>query len=248
MKKNILIIEKTSSTNAYAASLLKAGEGIKDFFAVCSRIQTAGKGISNSKWQSEDYKNLTFSIICFPKINVADNFLISMAVSNAICTYLDNKGIKTSVKWPNDIYVSGKKNCGILIENNIAGKTISSSIIGVGINVNQTVFPPELPNPVSLQNLNGIEYNLEEELLLVCKELEMNIARLSPENYDKIREDYLSRLFQLKKECMYKTKQGQIFAKIIDVKNDGAIILKTAKGDLQSFYFKELEYVLDLMD
>ncbi len=245
MQKKILIIEKTDSTNVYAADLLKAGEDINDFFVVCSRIQTEGRGIYKSKWHSEDYKNLTFSIICFPRINVTNNFLISMAVSVAICRYFGDKGLNAQIKWPNDIYVSDKKNSGILIENNISGRIINSSIIGVGININQTDFPPEIPNPVSLKNLIGVDFDVEEELTHVCKEIESSLLELKPENYNKIREEYLSRLFQKGKECRYKTKEGQIIAKIVDVKNDGALILKNDGGDFLSFYFKEIEYILE---
>jgi BirA family transcriptional regulator, biotin operon repressor / biotin---[acetyl-CoA-carboxylase] ligase len=248
MQSKILIIEKTASTNAFAAGLLAAGEGINDFFAVCSRIQTEGRGIYKSKWHSEDYKNLTLSIICFPRIDVENNFLISMAVSVAICRYLGDKGVNAQIKWPNDIYVSDKKISGILIENNIAGRKINSSIIGVGININQTDFPPKIPNPVSLKNLIGVDFDVEEELMHICKETKSYLLGLKPENYNIIREEYLSRLFQKGKECRYKTKQGQIIAKIVDVKNDGALILKNDGGDFLSFYFKEIEYILDLKD
>ena len=108
-----------------------------------------------------------------------------------ICDYLHTKGIEPWIKWPNDIWVGEKKICGILVENSIRAGKIDFSIVGVGLDLNQTDWPPELPNPVSLKELTGREYDTHEELRLLSEALARRSAQASaPEGAAEIMEEF----------------------------------------------------------
>ena len=240
MQKTILL-QSTDSTNEYASKLLEKGKNIDNFLTVCSRIQEKGKGIYGSSWHSEDYKNLTFSIIFFPNnLNVKDNFLLSMSVSLGICDYLKTHKINSKIKWPNDILIDKKKICGILIETNIKSEQIQSSVIGVGLNINQTNFPGEIKNPVSIKNITGRTYDIEEELKRISAFIIKRLKNLAEENFADIKNEYISNLYNYNILHTYKTKTGTIEASVVDVNNDGVVILLTNNGENLRFYFKEI--------
>ena len=109
--------------------------------------------------------NLTFSLLYRPAaLASADILLITCGTTLGIRDYLLGHGIESRIKWPNDIWVGDRKICGILIENKLDGTTIAESIIGIGFNLNETDWPEELPNPVSLKELTGSDYDPEQEL------------------------------------------------------------------------------------
>ena len=163
--------------------------------AVVAEYQTAGRGCGSNTWESERGKNLTFSVLLHPTEIPADcQFRISEAVSVAICETLErcfrplspadsspNLGEQEiSIKWPNDIYVGDRKICGILIENQLRGRLISDSIVGIGLNVNQMEFRSDAPNPVSLAQLTGHEEDREALLQAFLQRLSDTMA-MAPE-------------------------------------------------------------------
>ncbi|MBQ7773428.1 MAG: biotin--[Bacteroidales bacterium] len=114
-------------------------------------FQTAGRGQRGNRWESRKGENLTFSILFKPEfLPPHKQFLISQVCAVGIYRYLAGKGMPASIKWPNDIYIGNKKICGILIENSISGDKLSVSIAGIGLNLNQTQFASDAPNPTSL--------------------------------------------------------------------------------------------------
>ena len=149
----IIKIESTDSTSSHLAGI---AEGCAHGTAVMARVQTAGRGQRGNSWEAEPGMNITLSLLLRPEgIEPARQFIISQAVSLAIVEMLDSfiGADAVSIKWPNDIYVNDSKIAGILIENVISGSAISRSIVGVGLNVNQTEFLSDAPNPVSLKQL-----------------------------------------------------------------------------------------------
>ena len=164
-------LNEIDSTNAYLSERLSSGE-ITEPTTVFTHSQTKGKGMGQNIWVSDNDKNALFSIALFTEIKTEEIFKVSLATSMAIFEFLKIKGIKTKIKWPNDIYYEGKKLGGILIENKLDGNVVKSSIVGVGINLNQEKFPKWLPNPISLKNITGETYDIKEFLTEISERVE----------------------------------------------------------------------------
>ena len=164
----IIELDTVDSTNNYAAKLLNEDNSINNTF-IFAKEQTKGRGTGINSWFSEYNKNILLSFIFEPKINVENCFSITDSTSLSICEYLQNRNVFAQIKYPNDICYQNKKICGILIENTILGSIVNKSIIGIGLNINQTEFPKHLINPISLKNITNKEYNIKEELKLLCE-------------------------------------------------------------------------------
>ena len=170
------------STNQYLQNLLNEGVDIVNNIVVTD-FQTSGKGQGKNVWQSENGKNLLFSIALDMSFLKAENqFLLTQIVSvtmiDVLKKYLPEESL--FIKWPNDIYFNDKKIAGILIKNEIKGMMMGTSIIGIGLNVNQTSFDESLPNPISMKMITGKEYNLETLLNDICFELKTNANNQQP--------------------------------------------------------------------
>jgi BirA family biotin operon repressor/biotin-[acetyl-CoA-carboxylase] ligase len=235
-------LESVESTNIYAFDLLANQKVVDETTVVYSNIQTKGKGLGANVWHSEDYKNLSFSIIVFPDAVADKHFVLSMLVSLAICEYLESKGVAAKIKWPNDIYYQNRKLAGILIENSILGELISSSVIGVGLNLNQKEFPTWIPNPISLTNITGVEYDIKTEIEIIAKFIANKIQLVKIKSVESIKSEYLAKLFRLQEKSVFKLNEERFTAKIIDVKPDGHLVLKTESDTELEFYFKEIEF------
>lgn len=147
-KTDIIWLDSVDSTNDEARRRISALDNLS---VLSASEQTGGRGQRENKWHSEPDRNLTFSIILKnPPVRAADQFCISEITAVTLVDFLSRHGIEADIKWPNDIYVSGNKICGILIENSLKGQIIDWSIIGIGLNVNQFNFPVNLPNPTSM--------------------------------------------------------------------------------------------------
>ena len=162
-------LDTVESTNDEARRLL--GE-LDNLSVIAARCQTAGRGQGDHKWHSRPGENLTFSAVlkfggegALAPLAARDALLITETVTLALRLYLAEEGVKARIKWPNDIYVGDLKVCGILIENILKGQEVDASIIGIGLNLNQTVFPEDIPNPTSLSLLTGRNYDPEAELV-----------------------------------------------------------------------------------
>ena len=161
------------STNQYLQNLLNEGVDIVNNIVVTD-FQTSGKGQGKNVWQSEDGKNLLFSIALDMSFLKAENqFLLTQIVSvtmiDVLKKYLPEESL--FIKWPNDIYFNDKKIAGILIKNEIKGMMMGTSIIGIGLNVNQTSFDESLPNPISMKMITGNDFDLEAVLVEICEAL-----------------------------------------------------------------------------
>jgi BirA family biotin operon repressor/biotin-[acetyl-CoA-carboxylase] ligase len=240
----ILHFKKVSSTNTVASRLAKYRE-VPEGSVVTADFQTGGKGRSGNKWFSEKGRNLLLSIILYPRhISPGDQFFISMTISLGIIDFIDRYTGGGKIKWPNDIYVGDKKIAGILIENSLMGDKMEFSIAGIGININQEVFPPELPEAVSLRMVTGEKTDTRECLnqLLSCIDKRYNQLTLGERPI--IRDLYISRLYCFMNSCSFiELENGRVFAgRISDVMPSGLIIIEEDNNKRRGYSFNEIKF------
>ena len=227
------------STNQYLQNLLNEGIDIVDNIVVTD-YQTSGKGQGKNVWESEDGKNLLFSIALDMSFLKAENqFLLTQIVSvtmiNVLKKYLPEESL--SIKWPNDIYFNDKKIAGILIKNEIRGMMMGTSIIGIGLNVNQTSFNEDLPNPISMKMITGNDFELEELLSAISYQLSAISCQQSTVN------SYTDKLYRYKQWAFYE-HEGQVKEMMITGYDQfGRLILKEKNDrevvcDLKEISFK----------
>jgi len=244
--KVLLHHEELPSTNTYAQELLAKSKPIEGTVISTFR-QPQGRGQVGSKWESEPDKNLTLSLILYPDFlpprqNFALNKAIALAVRHFIAALIPDQPIW--VKWPNDIYVGTRKICGILIQNSLSRNTISSSIIGVGVNVNQTIFSKDIPNPSSLQLENGKEYDLSSLIPLLCQHLEAMYLRLKAGQFANLDAEYLQYLYRLQESTLFQRRNGDVFwGKICGVSASGQLLIRHEEGEEEAFDLKEVSIV-----
>lgn len=238
----IIKLNATNSTNTYLKNLLKEKQ-VKDLSCIWALSQTQGRGQQGAKWISEPGKNLTFSVLKkFENLPSEYHFLLNMEVSLAIFRALKKLYIPDlALKWANDILSSKKKICGILIENTLHKEQISSSIIGIGLNVNQ-VFFNDLPNVSSLQKIMGHPFDLEEVLLLICQELEISLKSLSPTRFETMLDEYHTYLFRKDKPSTFEYPNGERFMGYIrGVSHNGQLQVEQEDALMSSFSLKEIK-------
>lgn len=241
--KVLLQLNKIDSTNSHAVKLLsksKPSEGT----VISAWNQERGRGQIGRGWQSEPGKNLTFSIILYPTFLQANQqFLISQAVALGIYDALSNLVPDLKVKWPNDIYCGNKKLGGILIQNILFGTNIQSSIIGIGLNINQINFNKDLPNPVSLAIATQQEFDLSEILEKLCEKIESRYLQIRAGNYNLIRKHYLENLYRLQESALYQNEQGETFSgTIVGVSETGKLNIHHKKGE-EFFDVREVKFL-----
>jgi len=245
---SIIKFDTLNSTNDYSIFLLKEkGDKLKNFTVIWALNQTNGRGQKGNKWISESGKNLTFSIIYFPKSEITPlsqfilNQIVSLGIIEFLNFYLESKRVK--IKWPNDIYVDNKKIAGILIENQIYGNKIKSSIIGIGININQIKFSNELASATSLKQLTNNDFNIENEIFILLSKLEKRFQQLINYEYDTIKMDYLNNLLYLGEKRQFYYKDELITGKINGIDKYGK--LQIIKEDNRKIIadFKEIVFI-----
>lgn len=238
---NTFYTKQTHSTNVLLWEMIRE-KSLPEGFVVQTDFQTAGKGQVGNSWESEAGRNLLFSMVLYPqRVTVDNQFLLSQLVSLGIKEALDEYTDGITVKWPNDIYWNDKKLVGILIENSLQGTKIKSSVIGIGLNVNQKVFVSNAPNPVSLLQITGRRQNRK----LLLTKTRQNIQKLYTElSVTKIRAEYAEALYRKDGFYAYRANDETFQAKIISVHPDGQLELETEAGERKGFYFKEVSFVL----
>ncbi len=241
--KNLVHVPTCGSTNDLAISLLQQSKAVEGTVVITDH-QTAGRGQRGNQWQAEPLQNLTFSIVLKPVfLPVKDQFYLTICTALAICDYLYAKALPVvKIKWPNDILYQKKKICGILIENQIQGQGIVSSIIGIGINVKQQIFQSSMAT--SLYNLTKQDYNLSEELLHLFSHLEARYLMLRSGKKSELMQNYLDHLFQINETHTYQSKNGLFKGVILGIDEWGKLRVETDDG-VQPFDLKEISYVFE---
>jgi len=240
--RNIIILDEVDSTNNYAKQLVS--DGTENGTVVLAHFQTRGKGQPGNFWESEAEKNLLTSVILNPGfLEAARQFLISKIVSLSLLDLLEPEVENVSIKWPNDIYIESRKVAGILIENAIKGSTLDYSVVGIGLNLNQLEFKSNAPNPVSLQQLNGKTYNVQDTLKAFLNHFRKWYRLLESGHFQQIDSAYLNHLFGFNQWRNFR-KDNQVFdARIAGVGEFGQLQLEDRSGKITEYMFKEVEYI-----
>lgn len=228
-----MYISSTNSTNTLMRELLAKGEWPEEELFLYAGYQTAGRGQTGNGWESEPDKNLICSIL-LPNKNL---YFLNIAVSVAIIRLI---GEPFTIKWPNDIYYRDKKLAGILLENAIVGSMVKYSIAGVGLNVNQTKFTSDAPNPVSLKQITGKTYDIDQ----LMKDLFEAVKAVLNEPEERIWSEYKDHLYRREGWYAYEDHNGRFEARIIDVLPTGEIVLQDKQGNERIYHFKQIRYVL----
>ena len=237
---NTIWYETIDSTNTEA---LRRLDGIPSGTVLAARSQTAGRGQRGNTWFTEPGKNLTFSVVLKDLgLKASDSIRLNALTSVAVVSLLEHYGVQPVIKWPNDIYVSGRKICGMLIENTLDGAMLGASVVGIGININQREFP-QLANATSLALCTGKDEALEEVLAVFLEIFEGMLSRLdSPELWER----YASRLYRLGKTARYYDilREEEFEGVIQGVEPDGRLCILDAGGERRHYRFKEVSYIL----
>ncbi|MFS4469476.1 biotin--[acetyl-CoA-carboxylase] ligase [Maribacter sp. 2210JD10-5] len=239
---HVIKLGATDSTNSYLKGLLTE-QKLQDFTVVLAENQTKGRGQVDTTWRSEPGKNLTLSILkYFEGIEAQHQFLINLCISLAVYdTLIALKVPRVSIKWPNDILSGTSKLCGILIENLISGQEIKSSVIGIGLNVNQTAFQKEL-NATSLQLLLSKELDKEYVLELLLKALKSYLEKAHMFHWEELLKTYEKKLFRKGVPSTFQRPDESYFMGIIQgVTETGSLKVLLKNDTCEEFGFKEVK-------
>lgn len=241
----ILWLKETDSTNNHLRRLLDK-EQLPEGSLVVTDFQTAGKGQVGNSWESEAGMNLMFSILLYPDFIPANRqFLISQIASLSVKETLDAYTDFIQVKWPNDIYWKDRKICGMLIENDLSGQLLYCSIIGIGLNLNQSLFRSNAPNPISLTQITGKKYDREEVLNRFLRIFFQYYCLLLQEKEEEVRTAYMQALYHGEGYHRYRDGQGQFEARIQAIEPTGHLILQLRDGEQRRYAFKEVTTLVD---
>ncbi|WP_405370867.1 biotin--[acetyl-CoA-carboxylase] ligase [Nonlabens sp. Asnod2-A12] len=233
---NIVKLHATTSTNDELKSRFRESV-LPHLTAIYSLKQTRGKGQQGAQWVAEDGKNLTFSVLITEGISDLTPFLINQVVSVSIVEWLKNDlQIQSKIKWPNDILSVNHKLAGILIENSYSGNFLSSSVVGIGLNVNQDEFEG-LPKAISLKNITGKEFELEVLLISFLNVLKNNLR-----DPLKVAQDYNKYLFKYRQVISFESSNAVFNGRVEGTDKDGKLILRV-DNELKIYDLKELKWV-----
>ena len=225
--------------------LMSKSEPLAEGTVIMADEQFAGRGQQNSTWISEAGKNLTFSLLLNPAfLRITDQFKLNMLICNALKVALSNFSNRSiSFKWPNDLYYGDKKLGGILIENLLLGNTFKSTIVGIGINVNQLCFSPLIADrAISLSQILQQDVNLVQLLAEICSQIEKGYLSLKSGTYADLEERYLQGLYKINEIALYKQGEEVFEAKITGVTPHGLLVMEKDGKTLQ-FNLKEIEFI-----
>lgn len=244
MMPRIIRLQKTDSTNNYLHALARP-EQLGEGSVVWAEFQTAGRGQIGNSWESAEGENLTFSVVLYPTFLLANRqFLISQITALSVKQTLDRYVDDITVKWPNDIYWRDRKICGMLIENDLAGQFIYSSILGIGININQKEFKSNAPNPVSLYQIIGKRTDREKFLQEFLERLYANYLLLLQEKEVLIQEAYRQSLYRREGFYLYEDANGRFEAAIEEIEPSGYLHLRLRDNTIRRYEFKEVRFVM----
>lgn len=239
---NIIKLNAISSTNEYLKKLI-AVKTVPNYTTITAQFQTNGKGQMGKSWFSEKGKNLICSILVnIHDFNTRNQFYLNMAVSLATVSAIESKTMRSFlIKWPNDILSAHKKVAGILIENILFEDKIKHSIVGIGINLNQTEFVG-IPDASSLKNITKKSFSQELILNEILKQLPYYINYVSRKDFISLKNMYLLKLYRFERPAMFTNFNTTFLGKIIDINSEGELVVQTEKSGTKSFGLKEIAF------
>ncbi len=236
-----ITLNEVGSTNTFTQELASSKK-LMEGLVVWAKAQTSGRGQRGNTWQAEPYKNLTFSLVLTPNLLIEEQFMLSKVIALGIYDFLSFLKIENvQIKWPNDILVNGKKIAGILIENTLKQNKIGTSIVGIGLNVNQSTFPNEI-KATSLKNELGVEPEIKEVLSNLLIHLEKRYLQLRAHHFKQLNEDYLAHLFGYQKPMLYQRGEQQKEGIIVGISTLGKLQLQL-NGVVEEFGMKEISLI-----
>jgi BirA family transcriptional regulator, biotin operon repressor / biotin---[acetyl-CoA-carboxylase] ligase len=247
--KNLLFLHEVDSTNTYAMNLLR-NVNVVDGTLVYTDQQTSGRGQRGSLWNSEIAQNITASIIIKTHfLRIENSFSLSqisaLAIYDVLAEILPQGQYDIKIKWPNDILVNKQKIAGILIENTFHHQSIQHSVIGIGLNLNQTNFPEFQNTATSLKKLLYQSFDRQGILEKLCKSLEKWYFKMKNGKLDEINQAYLDQLYGLNEHLMFRNLLGDTFSgTITGISVDGKLNVKTETRLIEKFDVKEITFEL----
>ncbi len=239
------LFEELSSTNTKMRELVIDSK-LPSFSVVQASFQSMGRGQEGNHWESAKDENLLFSILIRPKQLLAHHqFYLSKAISIAIVESLNTLTSGFTIKWPNDVYHGDRKVAGILIENNLYRDRIDFSIVGIGLNINQTRFLSDAPNPVSVKQITGISHSVSDLLHNLTDAITCWIAKLNDNRKSEIDAHYWQHLYRSTGTHTFKDKDGYFDATMERIEPEGYLVLRDDQNQIRSYAFKEVAFVID---
>lgn len=243
MNVHTIRLDEVDSTNTYLRRMENLPDA--DIVVVTAGHQTAGRGMGSNRWESEDGRNLLFSMLVRPEgVPAARQFALSMAEALAVKDALDPIAGEVTLKWPNDVYWHDRKISGTLIETAISGRLVKDCIFGTGINVNQRVFRSDAPNPVSLRQITGRDTDMNVVLDSVLEAFEGYYAMVLDGEYDMVGRLYHDALYRRTGMHAYSDSDGRFMASVVRVGHDGRLVLRDDAGRERIYAFKEVSYII----
>ena len=239
---SVIFLDETDSTNSHAARLLHESY-LEEGTAIMAQYQRSGRGQSGTGWESLKGENLLASIVLYPLfLEAREQFLLNQSIALAVHDTLQQlTGKEVSIKWPNDILIEGQKIAGILIENTIRNSRLNQSIIGIGINVNQTAFQSYIPQAVSVSQLTGNRADLTECMAILCSQIDKWYTALRIGQHEKIRETYLRHLFRLNLISEFSDGENRFSGSITGITGDGRLEISCEGKKIEVFSVKEIK-------
>ena len=243
-------LDSIDSTNN---ETIRQAHSLDNLSVLAAYRQTAGRGQRGNTWLSQPGENLTFSLFLrfgpdgLAPVPASQQFLISEMITLTLTDFLAQCGVRGAIKWPNDIYVRDKKICGVLIESGLDGSHLAWSVVGVGLNLNQQDFPPQLVNPTSLARLTKRQWPLEESLENIMR-ISLKYIRLmnTDDGREKLREQYLEQLYRKDTRSPFvDARTGDPFEGTIRGPSPQAkLLVELSTGECKEFDFKEISYII----
>lgn len=243
LAKSYEYLPSCHSTNDIMLDKLRSGTHLEDGYLVFTFDQTKGRGQRGNVWEAVPHKNLTFTLLLKPDCRVMEQFNLNVMVCIALQEALQElTPHPVKVKWPNDIYVldgSWKKLGGILIENRISEGLVKSSVVGIGINVNQETF--EVPNATSLKLVTSAAFDLPELMNRIFVKLEAYYLQ-NAQKWNDLLERYVKNLLFYGKKHKFEDASGFFEAEVQGIDASGALLLKVADAT-RKYEVKEVRFV-----
>ena len=240
----IIKLDAIDSTNSYLKKLLNK-ESLDDLTVVVSKHQTKGRGRNGNNWLNKPSLNLAFSIYKrFSDFEIDKKFMLNVISSISVYETLKKYNLlDLTIKWPNDIMTADKKISGILIENNLRGNRIKHSVIGIGININQSEFK-NLPNATSIFIETGKLSSVETIAQELQKTLEKNFDELKTNEHE-ILNIYNNLLYRKNEISNFSSNSiGNFQGEIIRVDKNGEITISELNQQLSKYSESEIKLII----
>jgi BirA family transcriptional regulator, biotin operon repressor / biotin---[acetyl-CoA-carboxylase] ligase len=242
--QTIVRLDEVDSTNTFLLKQIQSGF-VPEGMTVIARAQTHGRGQRGNSWETEAGANIILSLLLRPTfLEAKQQFdltrIAALAIHKTISAALPAEQVR--IKWPNDLFVNGKKIAGMLIENSISGKTIHTSVFGIGVNVNQTQFSANLQQATSIALITGQKTDLQELIHSFLSTLEMYYLMLRQGKSEELDAAYQEALFRKGISANYTDSTGEFEATLLGVKPEGQLVLQDVSGKIREYNFKEITF------